>query len=485
MRWMLEREARVPAGGILADDVGLGKTYAVAGLMRASPLRPTLVVVPKSCLWHWAGVLSQHSGDFPVVVHKPSAAAAALGADLVVASYSCLQAAAGGGGPPALRAAIMERAWGRVVLDEAHEVRNPKTRAHRAALALKAHARWALTATPVQNHAGDLAALARFVGAPADDLATVRAEYVLRRSADPASLPGLTVRDVVLDLVHKEERELYASVRIEAARHLRASRDVGGAGGGASSGPAWEMLLRCRQACTHPALYHHSMAGKRGLTQEAALGHLEAASAAGLRSTKVEYLCDRLQETAGPDGEKSIVFCDWRREMQLVAEAMEARGLPEPVLFHGGLDVQARDCATLQFADADGGAVLLLQTACGACGLNLQVASRVYVLRPQWNPAVELQAIGRAHRSGQIREVVVTRLIARGTVDERALRTQRDKLSGISKVLLDDTMERRLDGGGCGGCGADTSETSETSEKTTEQKTEQTTTDTTSEKTCA
>ena len=143
------------------------------------------------------------------------------------------------------------------------------------------------------------------------------------------------------------------------------------------------------------------------------------------------------------------MFCDWRHEMNIIAEALEARGLREPVVFHGGMDVMERDCATSRFMDEgeDSPRVMLLQTACGACGLNLQAASRVYVLRPQWNPAVELQAIGRAHRSGQKRDVEVMRLVARGTVDERALRTQREKLTKISEVI-DDTMQKRLDGGG-------------------------------------
>ena len=253
--WMAEREAQIPAGGILADDVGMGKTYTIAGLVLAHPLHPTLVVCPKSCLWHWAGVLSQHSGTFPVVVHKPSRAALAIGADLVVASYSCLQASPRRDSVAyrELIEAVHDREWGRIVLDEAHELRNPKTRSHRAVLSMKAHARWAVTATPMQNHGGDLAALARLIGAPADDLAAVRSEYVLRRRhALPA---GLTVRDVMLDLRAGEERELYARVREEASRRGRSGRGV-----------AWEMLLRCRQACTHPALYHRSMAGKSGIS---------------------------------------------------------------------------------------------------------------------------------------------------------------------------------------------------------------------------
>ena len=115
--------------------------------------------------------------------------------------------------------------------------------------------------------------------------------------------------------------------------------------------------------------------------------------------------------------------------------------------FHGRMSMQERDGALFAFRRPrrSGPAtprVLVAQVRCASCGLNLQFASRGYLMRPQWNPAIERQAVGRLHRSGQTRPVVVLRLVAEGTVDERTLRRQRGKLACIADVMRDDEMQR-------------------------------------------
>lgn len=120
--------------------------------------------------------------------------------------------------------------------------------------------------------------------------------------------------------------------------------------------------------------------------------------------------------------------------------------------FNGKLSVQERDEVLARFRQGGGSeggrpVVLVAQIRCAACGLNLQCASRAYLMRPQWNPAVERQAVGRLHRQGQTRPVVVLRLVAKGTVDERTLRRNRTKLACVTEVLGDDEMEACLTGG--------------------------------------
>jgi SNF2 family DNA or RNA helicase len=154
-----------------------------------------------------------------------------------------------------------------------------------------------------------------------------------------------------------------------------------------------------------------------------------------------------------------VVFCDWTEEMSMIEEALlrspefgEQGGI-EVRSFHGRLSVPEREdvidsfrrsCVSPEVAEGRTSTVLIAQVKCAAQGLNLQCASRAYLMRPQWNPAIERQAVGRLHRSGQRRAVTVIRLVAKGTVDEVALRRQRNKLKCISEVMRDDDMTRVL-----------------------------------------
>ena len=470
LAWMRGREAAAgptsPGGGVLADDVGMGKTAVAAALVAGDAAAgggPSLVVAPKSLLSHWACALREAGAGDVAVVHRPSAAAAAGAgrAAVVVASYSCWTSTRRRP-PPELAG----RDWARVVMDEAHCAKNPRGLTHAGLRALRSPCRWALTATPLQNHAGELAALARLVGFDTDDPALLAREgLMLRRVAAGAAgagglaLPGLVVADVELEFRHAHERELYGRVREETARALALAAKAAGACGASGASGAFasarrqmEVELRLRQAATHPAVYHASMARKRGVPHDVLLAHMEeAAREPPLPSTKFDYVCESL--AAHPD-ERALVFVEWASEMDLLARYLVARGLPAPVLFHGRLSVEAREAATLAFRAADPPAAMLVNVKCGACGLNLQAASRVYLMRGQWNPALEAQAIGRAHRQGQARDVRVERLSVAGTADARVGEVRRAKLRGITAALRDDTLERRLAGRCAGRCAA-------------------------------
>jgi len=458
--WMSARErGSPPCGGILADNVGAGKTFVVAALTASAPLWPTLVLVPKSVLWQWIEVLHRFGlgSELCVVGSKTTyAMQRAATCKLVLATHGLL-----------LSPFLAERKWGRIVVDEAHCAKNPRSRTHRALCGLKAHARWALSATPVQNCVADLLALARFVGVLTDDAQMVRELYVLRRCGgeaddqqNKAAIP-LTVRTVRLPLRYKAEEAAYALAREEAKGEEEEDEFEGEEGeqemgSAAAHTRAWEIQLRCRQAATHPALYYGSLARRLqmqgvGGGGEAGLSIEMAALAARVRrdpSAKIAFVVEDI--AAARCG--CVVFCDWIDEMRLVEEALVADGrvsAQDVRGFHGQLNVQERDDALGWFRRGCGGqhrcsTVLIAQIRCAAQGLNLQCAERAYIMRPQWNPAVERQAIGRLHRSGQTRPVTVLRLVAKGTVDEAMLRRQTRKLKCVTETLRDDEMERTL-----------------------------------------
>ncbi|GAX84792.1 hypothetical protein CEUSTIGMA_g12213.t1 [Chlamydomonas eustigma] len=405
---MVSMEAEV-GGGILAEHVGAGKTFMVAGLLCASELWPSLVVVPKSMLHPWIDALrSAGVREISVITSRASAAKAKHASFVVVATHAMLV------DPPSAFAAV---SWGRIVVDEAHVFRNPKCKAYRGLCALKACARWALSATPVQNSPQDLVALARFVGFKTDDIALIRESAILHLStASPTvhpPLPQLTVRTEFVPMTGDAERRTYD----REAQRVK-SHSVGGHHG-------WRQLLLCRFAATHPSLV-------RGGD-----GDLHPWDA----SSKLRMLIQEIVDDHAT--RKTVVFCDWRAEMSLIESALTEVGL-RSIAFHGDLSVDEREDALSEFKRSDATNVLVAQIKCAGQGLNLQTAQRAFLMRPQWNPAVERQAIGRLHRSGQNLPVEIVRLVAAGTVDELGLERLRQKVEGAQEALLCDDLKRTL-----------------------------------------
>ena len=194
-----------------------------------------------------------------------------------------------------------------------------------------------------------------------------------------------------------EERTLYDSVRLSSRADV-----VKKLGEGSNVMAALEALLRLRQAACH-----------RGL-----LPGREAAT-----SSKVEALCEALEDAVA-DGHKALVFSQWTSMLDLVEPHLASRSIP-----HARLDGSTRDRGAVVdgFQDPDGPPVLLISLTAGGTGLNLTAADHVFLLDPWWNPAVEEQAADRAHRIGQDRPVMVYRLVAKDTVEERVLDLQKRK----------------------------------------------------------
>jgi SNF2 family DNA or RNA helicase len=441
VRWMVEREASFPAGGILADDVGKGKTFIAAGLIKDAPLEPTLIVVTKATQMEWASVIRNVTKRFPYVITGSSNADNSRSYDIVLVTHAMFAR------HDTRPRAIMERAWGRVIVDEAHVIRNVDTVIHRTLTSLKAHAKWAMTATPMQNSERDLLALARFVGIKTDDVGMVRDMFVLRRTNDDDDM--LDMQTVRLPLHVPAEKALYTEVHEQLQRVLDEERATSTLRGGTMT--TMEHVMRCRQAATHPAIYHRSMANKPGLPVEEVLKHTRLAAASllstgkggcegGARSSsKLWYL---YRDIEGHD-EKALVFCNWIDEMDVIEDVLQSNAI-DTVRYDGRMPAEERDEAVFRFRQPDGPRVMVIQVQCGACGLNLQTATRVYIMRPQWNPALEYQAIGRALRTGQTRRVIVRRLVAEDSVDDMMQERQRDKLVRITGVIGDDAMERKL-----------------------------------------
>lgn len=416
VRWLaFLREAGL--GALLADDMGLGKTLQTLAAVRGR----TLVVAPTSVIHNWADEAARFRPALRTSVYHGPGRALDPEADLTVTTYALLRLDA---------ERLGEVEWDLVVLDEAQAIKNPDSQVARAAYALRAGFRVALTGTPVENRLEELWSQLHFTN---PGLLGGRSDFQDRyarpiAAGEPGAAPRLRERirpfllrrlkrevarelpprtDVVLRCSLGEgERAVYDAVRA-ATREEVVARLEGGGGGVMA---ALEALLRLRQAACHPAL----VPGQ----------HAE-------RSAKVDLLLETLDEALA-EGHKALVFSQWTSLLDLVEPHLETAGIPFTRLDGGTAD---RAGVVRTFQAEDGPPVMLVSLKAGGSGLNLTAADHVFLLDPWWNPAVEDQAADRAHRIGQDRPVLVHRLVAEDTVDERILELQAVKRSLADAAL--------------------------------------------------
>ena len=402
-------------GAVLADDMGLGKTVQALAAIDGR----TLVVCPTSVIHNWAAELARFRPDLSVCIFHGPRRAMDRAADVVITSYALLRGD---------RDELAAERWRAVLLDEAQAIKNPDSQSAQAAFSLEADFRAALSGTPVENRLEELWSVCHFtnpglLGPRADFLRRVAAP-IAAGQAEAARTLRETIRPFVLRRLKREvapelpprtdsvlpveldpaERTVYDAVRAAAQADLVAQLG-GGADGGegrVSVMAALEALLRLRQAACHPGL----LPGQSAET-----------------STKVACLVDAL-ESAVSDGHKALVFSQWTSLLDLVEPHLRAAEIG-----FTRLDGSTADRAGVvgQFQDEAGPPILLASLKAGGTGLNLTAADHVFILDPWWNPAAEDQAADRAHRIGQDRPVMVYRLVARDTVEERLLALQARK----------------------------------------------------------
>jgi superfamily II DNA or RNA helicase len=423
----LQRLTELGMGGVLADDMGLGKTIQAIALLTSRPQdRPHLVVCPTSVVGNWERELRRFAPDLPVVRHHGPDRAVTRRAfrpgQVAVTSYALLRRDLG----------ILEDVdWDVVILDEAQQIKNPGSKGARAARALPARARVAMTGTPIENRLSELWAIIdvtnrgllgsqrtfndRFAVPierwhdphAADRLRRLVAPFVLRRRKDDP--------EVAVDLPPKQEITVAVSLTREQARLYQATVDAAfrGDGFGASAferrGRILALLTALKQICNHPAQYLRDVDLARGGAQQL-LG----------RSGKFARVTEILTELVDA-GEHALVFTQFREMGDLlVAHLKERLGLPEVPFLHGGVPLGGRDAMVHRFqTDEDAAPILVVSLRAGGTGLNLTRASHVVHVDRWWNPAVEDQATDRVHRIGQTRRVTVHTLVTAGTIEER------------------------------------------------------------------
>jgi superfamily II DNA or RNA helicase len=425
--------AEVGLGGCLADDMGLGKTIQVLALLLSRKAtgearRPTLVVAPRSLVYNWLDEAARFAPGLVTLDYTGTGRKAQRErfgeVDLVVTTYGTLRRDA---------AALADIRFGHAILDEAQAIKNAASQTAKAARLLRADHRLVLTGTPVENRLSELGSLFEFLnpgmlgrssriqalfepgraeGAALADGARALAPYLLRRPKAEVlpDLPAKTEQTLLVTL-RKRQRSLYDELR----DHYRASLAgrIGEVGLARSKMHVLEALLRLRQAACHPALVD----GERGDEE----------------SAKLEALSEQLEEVLD-EGHKALVFSQFTSFLALVRRRLDRRGVA-----YEYLDGKTRDRAARveRFQTDPDCRLFLISLKAGGTGLNLTAADYVFLLDPWWNPAVEAQAVDRAHRIGQERPVIAYRLIARDTVEEKILELQKSKRELAEAVLAE------------------------------------------------
>jgi superfamily II DNA or RNA helicase len=435
--WLRQLE-RLGLGGVLADDMGLGKTVQVLALLERrrrllararAARRPSLVVAPKSLLHNWSTEASRFAPELSVMLYGGMQRGELLSAmaehDLVITTYGTLRRDID---------VLREVDFDYVILDEAQAVKNAGAQSSRAVRLLSARHRLALSGTPIENHLGELWAIFEFLaprllGSHRDFLAMTRGGRdgrtglaLLARALRPLILRR-TKDQVLTELPEKTELTLYCELEGDQARLYQELRDyyrttlearIETEGLERSRMHVLEALLRLRQAACHP-----------GLLDEARRDD---------DSSKLETLLEHLEEILA-EGHKALVFSQFVQLLSLVRARLDRDGRSYAYLDGRTTD---REAQVRRFQEDPGTQLFLVSLKAGGLGLNLTAADYVFILDPWWNPAVEAQAIDRAHRIGQTRPVFAYRLIARDTVEEKILELHARKRRLASAIISED-----------------------------------------------
>jgi SNF2 family DNA or RNA helicase len=419
-------------GACLADDMGLGKTIQTLALIQhdlekveenvdgSEALKPVLLVCPTSVINNWKKEAARFTPKLSVMVHhgisrkkEEEFKKEAMNHAIVISSYGLLQRDA---------RFLQGVPWAGVVLDESQNIKNPETKQAKAARALKADYRIALTGTPVENNVGDLWSIMEFLNPgflgsqagfkrnffipiqaerdheAARKLKEITGPFILRRLKTDSSiisdLPDKMEMKTYCTLT-KEQASLYAAVLEDIEEAMEEAEGI------QRRAIVLSALSRLKQVCNHPAQFLKDNSGIPG------------------RSGKLAMLTEML-DVVLENGEKALVFTQFAEMGRMLKEHLQASFGCEVLFLHGGVPRKQRDRMIERFQEGkEYLPIFVLSLKAGGTGLNLTGANHVFHFDRWWNPAVENQATDRAFRIGQTKNVEVHKFICAGTLEEK------------------------------------------------------------------
>ncbi len=378
---------------LIADEMGLGKTVQVIVALRllfyAGAIHKTLVVCPKPLVINWTRELRTWAEDIPFEViggdlESRRAAWHVSNCPLKLVNYELLTRDAEEMQHPDLHFDV-------VVLDEAQRIKSRDSKTAQAACAVPRSRSWAMSGTPIENRTDDLVNLFAFIDpkrippdTPARLLPSLTSDCILRRTKEDVAtdMPPRIIKDVVLELA-PAQRGSYDLAEKDGVVHLNALGDT------ITVQHVFELVMRLKQICNFDP--------RTG------------------QSAKLEQLLADMEEVAA-NGRKAIVFSQWVEPLEQLARVLAPFG---PLQYHGKIPSKDRQPILDRFKQDPTRHVILMSYGTGSVGLNLQFTNHVFLFDRWWNPAIEDQAINRAHRLGQKSTVFVHRFVSQGTIEER------------------------------------------------------------------
>ncbi|KAK2786144.1 hypothetical protein FQN53_006906 [Emmonsiellopsis sp. PD_33] len=426
-------------GGILADEMGMGKSLSILSLLVwtlddarnwarscATSSGATLIIVPSALLINgWLEEIKKHLGETLNTVkyhgkRRTKHLANLKESDIVLTTYHTITEDFKRNSSP-----LHDITWFRIVLDEAHIIRRPSTTFHRAVCALEGNSRWCLTGTPIQNRLEDIGALFTFIRVPPfNDMNTFRKFIVLPfdESADRRVIAskrlGMLIDSLclrrtkeILHLPEPKRRIRWITFSDEERQQYEQTKKI------------MTRAIRQQAGDEKNNVFGVFQAQLQNLSQDdyfQSEGH----------SSKIAALIADVQQDLWQT--KSIIFSCWTRTLDLIAKYLNQSMIPFARI-DGECTLPRRQEILNDFSQSNGKPVLIMTTGTGAVGLNLTSANRVFIVEPQWNPSVENQAVARAMRLGQGQSVLVTRYVVDRTV-EMEMRSQQSRKLKIAEV---------------------------------------------------
>lgn len=413
IKWLFDREH-----ALLADEMGLGKTMqaiiAARLLWKSNQIKQILIVCPKSLIPNWKNEIlkwwpqSQHYILVSDNDRRWFLRLATPQAIIKIINYESLQRELEW---------IQEQTLNHdlIIIDEAQRIKNPKAKASQAVKTLKSKRRWALTGTPLENKIEDLISIFDFVkkgcisGNDFDHIIKKNIRpYILRRRTDEVlkELPEKFDDDVAIEL-YDDHMDLYKQAENEGIVELNSKGDT------ITITHVFALILKLRQICN----FNHS----------------------AKQSAKFQRIVEDLEEISG-NGRKALIFSQFVSEpygIKRLARELSIGG-HKTLEFHGQIKPQTRGAVLTEFLNNPKVSALLLNYSVGGVGLNLQAANYVYLYDRWWNPAVEDQAVKRAHRLGQTQKVFVKRFYCKDTIEERIILKLKEKRRLFQQYIDDE-----------------------------------------------
>jgi len=405
---------------VLADEMGLGKTMQAISTIRlllcSGEVRSVLLVCPKPLVTNWLREFSVWAPEIPIAAIEGNAAKREFQwrspeIPVKVANYELLMRD---------REIVLESGlhFDLVTLDEAQRIKNRNSTTSEIIRAIPRTRSWALTGTPVENSPDDLVGIFDYLspgylktGMPMSEMANASRDYIIRRTKDMVmnDMPPKLYRDAELDLT-PDQWATYQSAESEGVIQLEELDQA------LTIQHVFELVLRLKQICNF----------------DPATGS----------SIKLERLVADMEEVAA-SGKKAIVFSQWVHSIHKMLPALQRFG---PLEYHGKIPHKKRDSVIDQFKHDPNCSVILMSYGAGSVGLNLQFCEYVFLFDRWWNPAIEDQAINRAHRIGAKGAVTVTRMLAMNTIEQR-IATVLDQKREMFDMLFSD-QDGPTSGGG-------------------------------------